>query len=407
MNSLPLQPLAISGIGCRFPGGANDARSYWELLRAGRFAISEVPGNRWNADRYDSPDVGAKGKVINRVGGFVDQLDEFAAEFFSISPREAARMDPQQRWLLEITWEALEDALCPPSTLRGSSTGVFVGISNSDYGYLQQAFIEKIDGYTNSGSTPSIASNRIAYQFDLKGPALSVDTACSSGLVAVDLACRHIWSGQCESALAGAVSALIFPNGSLGFSKASMLSPTGRCHAFDARADGYVRSEGAGIVFIKPLDRALADGNPVYAVIRSSVVNQDGKTSSMTVPGVESQSRMVEAALAAADVAPNEVGYVEAHGTGTPVGDPIEATALGRVLSRNRPGENLCLIGSAKTNLGHLETASRHRRPHQGRSGPQAPTNSPEPQLFDSQSEHSFRGAQAAGRHGVDRPTGN
>ncbi len=356
--SSPAEPLAIVGISCRLPGGVVDAESFWELLSAGRSGVTEVPPDRWSAARYHSADVAARGKMVTRWGGFVDQLAEFDAEFFGITPREAARMDPQQRWLLELAWEALEDGLVPPATLSDSTTGVFVGLSNSDYGQIQQKFVERIDGYTNSGNSLSIAANRISYQFDLRGPSVAVDTACSSGLVAVSMACQQIWSGACEAALVGAASVIILPDGSLGFSKASMLSPTGRCAAFDARADGYVRSEGAGMIFLKPLARALADGNPVRAVIRSCVVNQDGRTSSMTVPRLDSQRELVEAALAAAGVASDRVGYVEAHGTGTPVGDPIEARALGAALSPGRAPDAPCLIGSAKSNLGHLETAA-------------------------------------------------
>ena len=351
-------PLAITGIGCRFPGGADDPETFWDFLCEGKSAITEVPEDRWNADRFYSPDISAKGKIVTKWGGFVDQLHDFDAEFFSITPREASRLDPQQRWLLEITLEAMEDAHCPPDSLRNTSTGVFVGLSDSDYGKIQTDYVEQIDGYSNSGNTLSIASNRISFQFDLKGPSMTVDTACSSGLVAVNLACRSLWSGECDHALAGAVGALILPHSSFGFSKANMFSPTGKCHAFDSRADGYVRGEGAGMVLIKPLSDAIRDGNHIYSVIRASAVNQDGRTSSLTVPSLDSQKAMLEEALSIAGLLPENVSYVEAHGTGTPVGDPIEARALGEVLRRGRTENETCLIGSVKTNIGHLEPAS-------------------------------------------------
>jgi len=357
-NKEALEPLALVGIGCRFPGSIVDPESFWSLLIEGKSAVTEIPQNRWDANRHFSEEIEAKGKMVTKWGGFVDQLEEFDADFFSIAHREAVRMDPQQRWLLEITQEAMEDAHCPSSQLAATRTGVFLGLSNSDYSWIQGDFVEKIDGYTNSGNTPSIAANRLSFHFDFKGPSLVVDTACSSGLVAFDLACKSIQSGECNHAFAGGASNLILPHGSLGFSKAGMLSPTGKCRAFDAKADGYVRSEGAGIVLIKPYADAIRDGNRIYALIRSTTTNQDGRTSSMTVPALDAQRTMLEEALAATTILPCEVSYVEAHGTGTPVGDPIEARAIGEVISAGRSPEEACPIGSVKTNLGHLEPAS-------------------------------------------------
>ncbi|MGE0756599.1 MAG: beta-ketoacyl synthase N-terminal-like domain-containing protein, partial [Pirellulaceae bacterium] len=351
-------PLAIVGIGCRFPGGANDVETFWGMLEAGRSGIRETPEDRWDKGRYYNSDPSIPGVVISKWGGFVDNIDKFDARFWGLSPREAMRMDPQQRLLLEVAWEALEDAGTPPETIRGSRTGVFVGIASNDYSWLQMPYHEEVDAYTNSGNTGSIASNRISYLLDLKGPSSSVDTACSSALVAVWAACHSIWSGNCEAAIAGGVNVLLVPHASIGFSRASMLSPSGQCFAFDARANGYVRAEGAGAVFVKPLDRALADGDHIYATIRSAVCNQDGHTSSMTVPGVEGQSAMLRQAYAEAGVTPGRVVYMEAHGTGTPVGDPIEARALGNVLREGRPRGSKCLIGSVKTNIGHLEAGS-------------------------------------------------
>ena len=351
-------PLAIVGMGCRYPGGVVSAESFWQLLADGRSGIVEVPANRWDRDHYHHPDAQAKNRMVSKWGGFVDNLDKFDARFWGISPREAIRMDPQQRWLLEVAWEAIEDAGVVPSSLRGTRTGVFVGIAAHDFANLQMADSVVPDVHSNSGVTLSIASNRISYLLDLKGPSLSVDTACSSALTAVTLACQSIWTGDSEAALAGGVNAIITPHATIGFSRASMLSPSGQCFAFDARANGYVRGEGAGMILIKPLSKAMEDGDRIYATIRAAVVNQDGHTSSMTVPGVEGQSAMLREAYQQAGISPGRVGYVEAHGTGTPVGDPIELTALGNVLGSARPAGQPCLIGSVKTNIGHLEAGS-------------------------------------------------
>jgi len=352
------EPLALVGIGCRFPGGGRDVESFWDLLKCRRSAITEVPADRWNADRFYHPDPLAIERMVTKWGGFVDQLKSFDASFWGISPREAMRMDPQQRWLLETAWEALEDAGIAPASLRGTATGVFIGISANDYHSLQLSDKYHIDVHTNSGGTLSIAANRVSYLLDLRGPSISVDTACSSALVAVSLACQAIWSGKCDGALAGGANALISPNSSIGFSKAGMLSPSGQCFAFDERANGYVRGEGAGIVYLKPLSRAQRDGDRIYAVVRAAVVNQDGHTSSMTVPGVESQAAMLRQACREAGIPPQHVDYIEAHGTGTPVGDPIETEAIGKVLGEGRADDQKCLIGSVKTNIGHLESGS-------------------------------------------------
>jgi acyl transferase domain-containing protein len=352
------EPIAIVGIGCRFPGNARDAESFWNLIASGTSAITEVPADRWNADRYYHPDPLATERMVTKWGGFVDQLKRFDAAFWGVSPREAMRMDPQQRWLLEAAWEALEDAGVPPTSLRGTTTGVFVGISANDYHTLQLSERHHIDVHTNSGGTLSIAANRVSYMLDLRGPSVSVDTACSSALVAVSFACQAIWSGECDGALAGGANALISPNSSIGFSKAGMLSPSGQCFAFDERANGYVRGEGAGLVYLKPLSRAQQDGDRIYAVVKAAVVNSDGHTSSMTVPGVESQASMLRQAYRDAGIRPLDVDYIEAHGTGTPVGDPIESEALGRVLGEGRADDKKCLMGSVKTNIGHLESGS-------------------------------------------------
>jgi acyl transferase domain-containing protein/acyl carrier protein len=360
MHIADREPIAIVGLGCRFPGGVNDAAAFWELLLNKRSGIVETPPDRWCNQRFYHPEGPIPGKATTRWGGFIENYDQFDAAFFGLSTREADRMDPQHRWLLEVAWETIEDAGIPASSLRGSDTGVFIGVSTSDYGtiQLQRANWNEIDVHTNSGISLSIASNRVSYFLDFHGPSMSIDTACSSALVAVDLACRSLWLGECRAALAGGVNSIIVPELFFGFSRAQMLSPTGQCHTFDQRADGYVRSEGAGMVLLKPLANARADKDNIYAVIRATAVNQDGNTSAMTIPSGEAQESMLRWALDQGEIAPKQVVYMEAHGTGTPMGDPIETVALGRVLSEGRSAGEVCYIGSVKTNIGHLEPAS-------------------------------------------------
>jgi acyl transferase domain-containing protein/NADPH:quinone reductase-like Zn-dependent oxidoreductase/aryl carrier-like protein len=354
------EPLAIVGIGCRLPGQVNDAATFWKFLVDGGDAITEVPPQRWNKSSFYDPELGKPGKSHACWGGFLTDLDRFDTGFFGISPREAARMDPQQRLLLETAWEALEDGGQVLERLSGTRTSVFVGISSWEFSFSQISFRDRgfIDVYTNTGGSLSIAANRISYCFDLKGPSVAVDTACSSSLVAVHLACRSIWEEGCPLALAGGVNALLLPDWYVGFSRLGMLSPDGRCRAFDAAANGFVRGEGAGMIVLKPLSRALADGDRIYALIRGSAVNQDGRTPGLTVPSEEAQEALLRAAHQRAGTSPAQVQYVEAHGTGTLVGDPIEARALGRVLSAERSANRPCLLGSVKTNIGHLEAAS-------------------------------------------------
>ncbi len=295
-----------------------------------------------------------------RRGGTVNDVDQFDAGFFGISPREAAHIDPQHRLLLEVAYEALDDAGIPLDRVAGTPTGVFVGISTHDYGDIQMypANREQISSHSNSGTATSIAANRISYLYDLRGPSLTVDTACSSSLTAVHLACESLRRGECSHALVGGAQLLLTPEPTIGFCKASMLSPDEQCRAFDASANGYVRSEGVGMIVLKPLAAALADGDDIYAVVLSTAINQDGHTNGMTVPSPEAQADMLRMALARAGLQPADVQYVEAHGTGTPVGDPIEASAIGSVMGQNRAEGNRCLIGSVKTNIGHLEAAS-------------------------------------------------
>lgn len=357
-QSATREPLAIVGIGCRLPGGVTGPESFWQMMVEERSGIVPVPSNRWNRERWHHDNVEIPGKMITKWGGFVHDFDKFDAQFFGISPREALRMDPQQRWMLETAWESLEDAGMAPDKLRGSNTAVYVGIASNDYANVAQSDPRNVDVHTNSGSTLSIASNRISYLLDFKGPAVSVDTACSSALVAINLACESVWSGMADMALAGGCNALLTPDASIGFSKATMLSPTGQCFAFDDRANGYVRGEGAGMFVIKPLSKAQADGDRIYCTIKAAVINQDGNTSSMTVPGVETQAEMLRIAYDQAGLEPKAVRYMEAHGTGTPVGDPIETRALGQILSQGRDDDDYCLIGSVKTNVGHLESGS-------------------------------------------------
>ncbi|NBD13838.1 type I polyketide synthase [Corallococcus silvisoli] len=352
------EPIAIIGMGCRFPGGARSPEAYWRLLRNGVDAITEVPPERWDAEAWYDPDPETPGRISTRFGGFVEGIQDFDAPFFGVSLREARSLDPQQRLLLEVTWEALEDAGVAADSLAGSATGVFVGIGGTDYGQLLLARgPEEIDAYLGTGNAHAVASGRLSYWLGLQGPSLSVDTACSSSLVAVHLACQSLRGGECRMALVGGVSLQLLPEFSVNFSKARMLAPDGRCKTFDAAADGYVRSEGCGVIVCKRLSDARADGDRILAVIRGSAVNQDGRSSGLTVPNGPAQQAVIRKALESASVAPGAVSYVEAHGTGTSLGDPIEVQALASVFGERPRGEPLW-IGSVKTNLGHLEAAA-------------------------------------------------
>ncbi|MFQ5794194.1 MAG: type I polyketide synthase [Candidatus Bipolaricaulia bacterium] len=351
------EPIAIIGIGCRFPG-ANGPDAFWQLLQDGMDAITEVPADRWDIDAFYDPTPDALGKMNTRWGSFLEQVDQFDPHFFGISPREAARIDPQQRILLEVAWEALEDGGQVPDRLAGTRTGVFIGISTNDYGRIQLSDPDLIDAYAGTGNALSIAANRLSYLFDLQGPSAAVDTACSSSLVAVHLACCSLWNGESTLALAGGVNLILSPAITINFTKAGVMAPDGRCKAFDARANGYVRGEGAGLIVLKPLSRALADDDPIYAVIRGSAVNQDGRTNGLMAPSRQAQEAVLREAYRRAGVSPGQVQYIEAHGTGTFLGDPIEAKALGTVLAIDRPPGCDCTIGSVKTNIGHLEAAA-------------------------------------------------
>jgi acyl transferase domain-containing protein/acyl-CoA synthetase (AMP-forming)/AMP-acid ligase II/acyl carrier protein len=351
------EPIAIIGIGCRFPG-ADGPAAFWRLLSDGVDATAEIPSDRWDGDAFYDPDPSVPGTAVSRRGGFLRGIDQFDFQFFGISPRESAQMDPQQRLLLEMSWEALEDAGQVPEQLAGSRTGVFVGISTNDYGYLRLGQPRLVDAYTGTGNALSVAANRLSYVYDFCGPSMAIDTACSSSLVAVHLACRSLRDGECTLALAGGVNIILSPALAINFTKAKVMAPDGRCKTFDAGADGYVRGEGAGIVVLKPLGRALADNDPIYAVIRGTATNQDGRTNGLMAPSRQAQEAVLAEAYRRAGLSPGAVQYVEAHGTGTLLGDAIEAKALGTILASGRPPGSRCLIGSAKTNIGHLEAAA-------------------------------------------------
>ena len=353
------EPIAVIGIGCRFPG-ASSPDEFWQLLQSGGDAIREVPRDRWNIDAYYDADPDAPGKMYTRCGGFLDRVDTFDARFFGITPREAVSMDPQQRILLEVAWEALEHAAQAPDRLQGQPVGVFVGLSATDYLQLelQGTAAEGIDAYLASGGSPAVASGRLSYLLGLQGPSLTVDTACSSSLVAVHLACHSLRSRECRMAMAGGVSLILLPELNVNFSKARMMAADGRCKTFDAAADGYVRSEGCGVAVLKRLSDAIADGDRILAVIRGSAVNQDGRSSGLTVPNGPAQEAVLRDALARGGVRPSDVSYIEAHGTGTSLGDPIEVRALGAVFGEGRTPDRPLAIGSVKTNIGHLEAAA-------------------------------------------------
>jgi acyl transferase domain-containing protein/acyl-CoA synthetase (AMP-forming)/AMP-acid ligase II/acyl carrier protein len=345
--------IAIVGLGCRFPGAANPDE-LWKLLRRGGDAIREMPEGGGRSAAWHDPTT----PLATRAGGFLDEVDTFDASFFGVSPREAQRTDPQQRLMLEVAWEALEHAGIAPGRLAGTRTGVFVGISNSDYGRMLAAEGEIHELAFGTGSALSVAANRISYALDLRGPSMAIDTACSASLVAVTLAVQSLRRGECDAALAGGVNLILSPEYSIAFSNAQMLSSDGRCKTFAQDADGYGRGEGAGVVVLKRLADAQSDGDRILAVIRGAAINQDGRTAGLTAPNGPAQQAVVRAALHDAGVAPADIGYVEAHGTGTPLGDPIEVNSLAAVLCENRPADALCHIGSIKTNIGHLESAA-------------------------------------------------
>ena len=351
-------PIAIVGMSLRLPGGVRDPESFGRLLWSGTDAVTEIPAERWSLDALYADDPDAPGKMMTRYGAFLTEIDRFDAEFFGISPREAETMDPQQRLTLEVAWEALEDAGRAGASLAGSRTGVYLGISNNDYGRALYAHPKHIDAYFSTGNAFSVLAGRLSYFLGVHGPAIAVDTACSSSLVALHLACQALRARECDMALAGGVNLILTPEMNINFSKARMMAPDGRCKTFDAAADGYVRGEGVGLVVLRRLADALADGDRVLAVVRGSAINQDGRSSGLTAPNGPAQEAVIRAALADAQVAPAVVSYVEAHGTGTSLGDPIEVGALGAALCTGRSADQPLMIGSVKTNVGHLEAAA-------------------------------------------------
>ena len=350
--------IAVVGLGCRFPGDIHGPDELWDFLSDGRSAVSEVPPTRWSWYDDGSAEGAAALAGTTRWGSYLSDIDEFDADFFEISPSEADKMDPQQRLLLEVTHEALEYAGIRPSSLRHTQTGVFVGACLGEYGVMASKELSEVNAYSGTGGALSIIANRVSYYFDLRGPSVTIDTACSSSLVAIHLACQSLRTGDSDIALAGGVNVIMSPAVTRSFDQAEAMSQSGRCHAFDARADGFVRGEGCGVAVLKRLSDAVRDGDRVLAVVRGSAVNQDGRSNGLMAPNPAAQMAVLRSAYAAAGVEPREVDYVEAHGTGTLLGDPIEARALGTVLGRGRSVDAPLLILS----LIHISEPTRQVR---------------------------------------------
>jgi len=350
------EPIAIIGMSCRFPGGAHDPESYWRLMRDGVDATCDIPAGRWDIDALYDPNPGIPGKMYTRRGGYLGPVDAFDARFFGISPREATNMDPQHRYLLEVSWEALEDAGYASGKLTGSRTGVFIGIYTNDYANLFE--FADIDAYMSTGNSFSAAAGRISYTFGLQGPCMPVDTACSSSIVAVHLACQSLRNRESDTAIAGGINMILSPIPAIALSKLRVMAPDGRCKTFSETADGFGRGEGCGVIILKRLSDAIADNDRILALIRGSAVNEDGRSGGLTVPNGLAQEAVIRRALEKGHVSPEAVSYIEAHGTGTPLGDPIEVHALGAVFGKSHTSERPLLIGSVKTNIGHLESAS-------------------------------------------------
>lgn len=352
--------IAIVGIGCHTPGQVNGPEQFWDFLVSGENGVTEVPKDRWDVDEYYDPNPNKTGKIKNNKGGFLEGIDLFDNEFFKVFPKEAERIDPQQRLLLQTTFESIEDAGDKLESLKNTNTSVFMSTFTNDYWDIQvgQESRYDISPHTPMGSSLTAIANRISYFYNLKGASVSIDTACSGSLVSVHLACQSIWDGSSDAAFAGGVNIIINPESSLMMSKGNFLSPDGACKAFDDRANGYVRSEGVGVVYLKKLDQAIADGNKIYGLIRSTVCNSDGHTSEgFTVPSETSQTKMLSDAYSLAGIQADRLQYIEAHGTGTPVGDPIETKSFSNVFA-TKSRENPLMIGSVKTNIGHLEGAA-------------------------------------------------
>lgn len=354
--------VAIIGMSCRFPGAA-DIDGYWDNLIHGRVGVGEVPADRWDwRDYYGDP--AQPNRMLSKWGGFIDGVDQFDGDFFRISPTEARVMDPQQRVILQLAWSCLEDAGYLPSSLAGSDTGVYVGVAGQDYRELLSLRQRVVEAHRSTGNYLSLVANRVSYFLDLRGPSLPFDTACSSSLFALHYAAQAIGRGEIGMALVGGINILLTPTSTIAFAKTGMLSPTGRCRTFDAGADGYVRGEGGGVLLLKSLRAAQRDGDRIHGVIKGSALNHGGKAQTMTTPNPYAQSKVIHQAYVQAGVPVDQVGYIEAHGTGTPKGDPLEITGLKRawrMLERSfdvRATPQGCGLGSVKTNIGHLETAS-------------------------------------------------
>ncbi len=349
------EPVAVVGIGCRFPGGAVGPEGYWKFLTSGGDGISEIPADRWDADEFYDPDQFAPGRMSSKWGGFLPDVAGFDADFFGISPREAEAMDPQQRLMLEVAFEALEHAGIATEDLAGVRAAVMMGVYYGEYQTISAANPDNIGAYSATGNAHAVAVGRIAYTLGLRGPAVAIDSACSSSLVSIHLACQSLRLRESDLALAGGVSLILRPETQIAMSKWGMLSPQGRCYSFDARADGFVRGEGCGVVVLKRLTDAVRDGDRVLAVVRGSAVNQDGRSNGLTAPNTIAQSDVISRALRSADVTAGSVNFIEAHGTGTSLGDPIEFEALADQYGR---GESRCALGAVKSNFGHLEAAA-------------------------------------------------
>ncbi len=350
------EDIAVIGIGCKFPGAEN-SDEFWELLTNGKDAIREIPQERWDVEEFYSPEESESGKMNTKWGGFIKDVDKFDPTFFGISPRETVQMDPQQRILLETTWQAFENAGILPEDIEGSKIGVFVGIGNQDYSQFNVGNVENLTSYTGTGNAMCIAANRISYLMDFNGPSLAVDTACSSSLVAVHLAAKSLQNGESKIAVAAGVNLILTPDVNIALSQATMMSPDGRCKTFDENANGYVRSEGCGVVILKKLSDAIKDNNNILAVIKGSAVNQDGRSNGLTAPNRLSQVKVIKEALQDANVSPSEIGFIETHGTGTSLGDPIEVQALTEVFAKEKQKGKI-ILGAVKSNIGHLETAA-------------------------------------------------
>jgi acyl transferase domain-containing protein len=357
-QALQADPIAIVGMACRLPGGADTPDRFWRLMQDGVCAVRDVPPDRWDGNGWYDPDLSAPGKTVTKSAGFLDRIDMFDAGYFGIPPREAERMDPQQRLFLEVAIEALDDAGYSKDMLAGSRTGVFVASYHNDYATLQFSDPDAIDLRTLTGTLHSVLANRLSYLLDLRGPSISVDTACSASLVAVHLACQSLRLGESNIAVTGGVSLMIAPELLVSMSKVGFMAPDGRCKTFDALADGFGRGEGCSVVVLKRLSDAIADGDRVLAVIRGSAVNQDGHSTLLTAPSGPAQQALIRDALACAQISPDRIGFVETHGTGTALGDPIEVEAIAATIGQPSLGTPACLLGSVKANLGHLEAAA-------------------------------------------------